>query len=85
MAPRRETRAQLALSIEQSAEALAISRDSFERHVMPDLRLVRIGRRIVVPVSEIERWMQSHAAIPLVADLPHPQTRRPRSGQIHAM
>ena len=59
----------LVLSIDEAADALAISRDSFERHVMPDLRLVRIGRRLLVPVHELERWIEREMAIPLVAEL----------------
>ena len=59
----------LVLSIDQAADALAISRDSFERHVMADLRLVRIGRRLLVPLHELERWIEHEMAIPLVAEL----------------
>ena len=57
------------LSIDQAADALAISRDSFERHVMADLRLIRVGRRLLVQVHELERWVEGEMAIPLVAEL----------------
>lgn len=64
-----EQRSRIVFSIAEAAEALSISRDSFERHVMPALRLVRVGRRLLVPVAEIEHWVELNSAIPLLADL----------------
>lgn len=69
----------LALSIEDAARVLSVSRDSFERHVMKDLRLVRVGRRLLVPVRELDNWLEQHAAIPLVAELSTRRSGRPRS------
>jgi excisionase family DNA binding protein len=51
----------LALSVEEAAEALSISRDTFDREVRDELRLVRVGRRLLVPVSELERYLERHA------------------------
>jgi hypothetical protein len=51
----------LALSREEAAAALGMSIDSFERHVQPDLRLLRLGRMRLVPVRELERWAEEHA------------------------
>jgi hypothetical protein len=51
----------LALSREEAAAALGMSLDSFERHVQPTLRLVRLGRMRLVPVREIERWLEENA------------------------
>ena len=59
----------LVFSIEEAAEALCISRDTFERYVIAELRLVRVGRRLLVPVRELERWVEQHAGTPLIADL----------------
>jgi hypothetical protein len=47
----------LALTREEAAQALGMSLDSFERHVQPDLRLIRRGRLRLVAVSELERWL----------------------------
>jgi excisionase family DNA binding protein len=69
--------ARLVLSIEEAAGALSISRDSFERHVMAELRLVRIGRRLLVPVDELERWIEREMAMPLVAELSTRASERP--------
>jgi hypothetical protein len=52
----------LALTLDESAQALAMSRDHFDAHVRPELRLVRQGRKVVVPVRELERWLDKNAA-----------------------
>lgn len=52
----------LALSREEAASALGMSLDSFERHCQPTLRLVRLGRMRLVPVRELERWLEENAA-----------------------
>jgi excisionase family DNA binding protein len=51
----------LALTREEAAEALGMSLDSFERHVQPTIRLVRLGRMRLVPIREIDRWLDEHA------------------------
>lgn len=52
----------LALTREEAAAAIGMSLDSFERHVQPTLRLVRLGRMRLVPVGELERWLEQNAA-----------------------
>lgn len=47
----------LALSRDEAAEALGISRDHFDRHVLPNLKTAAIGRRVVVSVRELERYL----------------------------
>lgn len=61
----------LALSIDEAAAALSISRDSFERYVAPEIRLLAVGRRLVVPVVEIERWIEIRAEIPASEAVAH--------------
>jgi excisionase family DNA binding protein len=51
----------LALTREEAAAALGMSVDSFERHVQPTIRLVRLGRMRLVPVHELERWLEENA------------------------
>jgi excisionase family DNA binding protein len=55
-------RHRLALSKTEAAEALGVSVDFFEAHVMPELRIVRRGRRRLVPIRELERWLEDSAA-----------------------
>ena len=38
----------VALTIDEAALALGMSRDHLERHVLPDLRVIRVGRRLLV-------------------------------------
>lgn len=51
----------LALSREEAAASVGMSLDSFERHVQPTLRLVRLGRMRLVPLSELQRWLEDNA------------------------
>jgi excisionase family DNA binding protein len=55
----------LALSKVEAADALGISVDFLEDHVMHELRVVRKGRRRLIPVKELERWMEDQATRPL--------------------
>lgn len=52
----------LALTREEAAHSLGMSLNSFERHVQPTIRLVRLGRMRLVPVSEVERWLGENAS-----------------------
>ncbi len=52
----------LTLSPADAAAALGVSRDFFDAHVKPDLRVVRRGRLVLVPVRELERWVDVNAA-----------------------
>jgi hypothetical protein len=55
--------ARLALRIDEAAKSIGMSRDFFDEHVRPDLRLVRRGRITLVPVVELERWLDLNASI----------------------
>jgi hypothetical protein len=57
----------LALSPDEAAGALAVSRDFFDEHVLPELRVVRRGRKVLVAVAELERWLAENAARTLEA------------------
>jgi excisionase family DNA binding protein len=52
----------LALTRPEAAASLGMSLDSFERYVQPELRLIRRGRLRLIPVRELERWLESNAA-----------------------
>lgn len=53
----------MALTRTEAAEALGMSLNSFERHVQPDLRLVRRGKLRLVPVAELQRWVEANAEL----------------------
>ena len=48
----------LALSPDEAAALLGVSRDYFDEHVIAELRIVRRGRRILVALAELERWLE---------------------------
>jgi excisionase family DNA binding protein len=51
----------LALSKGEAAEALGVSVDFLEEHVMHELRIVRRGRRRLIPIAELNRWIERNA------------------------
>ena len=52
----------LALSVDEAAVSIGVSRDFLEEHVLSELRMVRRGRRRLIPVRELERWLLESAA-----------------------
>lgn len=54
--------AELLLRKPAAAEAMSMSTDSLERYVMPEIRVVRVGALVLVPVVELQRWVELHAA-----------------------
>jgi excisionase family DNA binding protein len=71
----------LAVSKTEAAESLGVSVDFFEEHVMHELRVVREGRRRLIPVSELVGWLDSRAH--RVLDETPAAARPPRSGGRH--
>lgn len=55
----------LALNKPDSADSLGMSVDSLERHVLPHVRVVRRGRLILIPVAELQKWLDANAALTL--------------------
>lgn len=53
----------VALTLDEAAEALGVSRDHLERHILGDLRVIRVGRRLLVRIAELERWAERHEAV----------------------
>jgi excisionase family DNA binding protein len=54
----------LALSPDEAACVLGVSRDYLDEHVIGELRIVRRGRRILIALAELERWLDRAAARP---------------------
>ncbi len=51
----------LALSVEQACAALGVSWDTWKAQIEPEVRIVRLGRRKLVPVAALEQWLDQHA------------------------
>lgn len=47
----------------EAAAMLGISRDFFDEHIKPELRIIRRGSKtILIPIAELERWVDHSAA-----------------------
>jgi|NGEPerStandDraft_6_1074524.scaffolds.fasta_scaffold103186_1 hypothetical protein len=51
----------LALNVAESCAALGVSADTFTTHVLPAIRTVRLGRRILIPTTELQAWLNATA------------------------
>lgn len=55
----------LAVTRSEAAAAMGMSVNSFERHVQPELRVIRRGQLRLYPVRELERWLEANADLTL--------------------
>jgi hypothetical protein len=46
----------------EAAASIGVSVDFFDEHVLPELRVIRKGRRVLVAIRELERWAEIAAA-----------------------
>ncbi len=51
----------IALTPSEAAAAIGVGPDFFDANVAPELRLIRRGRKRLVPVIELERWISENA------------------------
>jgi hypothetical protein len=51
----------LAVKPAEAARLLSCSRDFFDEHVLPELKCIRRGRLVLVPVRSLERWLEANA------------------------
>lgn len=59
----RGTLPRLCVKPDEAAQMLGVSRDFFDEHVKPELRIVRSGSRtVLIPVAELVRWVERNAA-----------------------
>jgi hypothetical protein len=45
----------------EAAASLGMSVNHFERRVQPDLKVVLCGQLVLIPLTELERWVQRNA------------------------
>jgi excisionase family DNA binding protein len=55
----------VAYSVEEAAEMLSLGETYFRASVLPELRVVRSGRRILVPRRSLEKWCDALAERPV--------------------
>jgi|tagenome__1003787_1003787.scaffolds.fasta_scaffold20595003_1 excisionase family DNA binding protein len=53
--------ARLLVSRREAANALSVSLRHFEEKIQPRIKTVRSGRRVLVPMAEVERWIRERA------------------------
>lgn len=51
----------LAVNVKEACSSLGVSWDVWKEHIEPDVKLVRIGSRKLVPLSELQRWLDNNA------------------------
>ena len=51
------------LTRSEAAASLGMSLNHFARHVQPELKVVPSGQLVLIPISELERWVQRHARL----------------------
>jgi hypothetical protein len=51
----------LALTIRESAASIGVGLDFFNEHIRPELKLIRKGSKVLVSVSELERWVAENS------------------------
>jgi hypothetical protein len=60
----------LAVTLEEAAAMLSMSRDSFDRHVREHLRLLRVGGLVLVPTRELAEYVDQAARRTIERDTP---------------
>ncbi len=50
----------LALCPPEAARALGVGLTTFAATILPELRVIRHGRRVIVPVTELTRWLDQN-------------------------
>jgi excisionase family DNA binding protein len=51
----------VSLTREEAAASLGVSLTTFAERIQPHLKIVRIGSARLIPVRELERWVERHA------------------------
>jgi excisionase family DNA binding protein len=59
----------IALTPAEAAAAIGVGPDFFDQHVATELRIIRRGRKRLVPVRELEQWVERNAEPPMVNQL----------------
>jgi excisionase family DNA binding protein len=58
-----------ALTPAEAAASLGCGIDFFNEYVRPHLRLIRKGRKVLVPCSELQRWVDENAEHALAGEV----------------
>lgn len=53
----------------EAAASIGVGPDFFDQQVAPELRIVRRGRKRLIPIQELERWVSRNAEPPMIDQL----------------
>jgi hypothetical protein len=59
----------IALTPAEAAASIGVGPDFFDQHVAPEIRLIKRGRKRLIPVVELERWVIKSARAPMLDDV----------------
>lgn len=59
----------ISLTPVEAAAALGCGETFFTEQVRPELRLIRRGRKVLVPVAELQRWAAENASRPMAEEI----------------
>jgi hypothetical protein len=51
----------VAVTRQAAAAALGMGLTLFSERVQPDLRVIRVGGKVLIPTSELQRWVHENA------------------------
>ena len=51
----------VAVPLEEAAASLGLSLKTFNKQIRPHVPLIRLGRKVVVRVDDLERWARDNA------------------------
>lgn len=52
----------LALTPREAAGSIGCGRTFFDEHILPELRVVRRGSKVLIPIAELTKWLERNAA-----------------------
>ena len=52
----------IAVDRETAAAALGVGMTVFAERIQPELAVIRLGAKVLIPVAELERWAERNAA-----------------------
>jgi hypothetical protein len=59
----------IALTPPEAAAAIGVGPDFFDQQVAPELRIVRRGRKRLIPIQELEQWVSRNAEPAMIDQL----------------
>lgn len=59
----------VALTPPEAAAAVGVGVTFFDAEIRPHLRVIRRGRKVLIPVAELERWVEANSAVSVAEEV----------------